>query len=420
MDSTDRKRFVPPGHPISAGRKWSLGLLASAIVIGIVLAITLSKSRASSQSDVGHSPVECGTKQASVVKTIGRDEPSLVPAPPQVNPALIISLLAKDSIQAIDEPKFQTAAVASHAMDPDERVIGLVINGDARAYPIPVLSVHEIVNDEVGGEPVAITWCPLCYTALVFSRSSEDRNEPLSFGVSGKLLYETLVMYDRETDSLWSQLYGAAIEGPMSGTRLSFFASVFTEWSAWLEQHPDTLVLDKVATCESFKCGSYSSNPRGSYDVDPYASYYILPGQGVVNTQIPREDEFALDSPKKRVMGIRIAGKARAYPYDILTDLSVINDAINGSPLLIWFEADTQTGMAYLRTVDRVELSFSIDPLDPGILLDDETGSRWQASSGLAISGPLSGSRLAPVFATSAFEFGWFDYFTESEIYAER
>jgi hypothetical protein len=397
-----------------------LGLLALVILIGIVLAITLSMSSASPLSDVDHNPAEYGTTQSIGVKTVGHDEPSLVPPPPQVNPALIVSLLPQDSIQAIDEPEFQTAEVASHAMDPDERVIGLVINGDARAYPIPVLSVHEIVNDEVGGEPVAITWCPLCYTALVFSRNSENRNDPLSFGVSGKLLYETLVMYDRETDSLWSQLYGVAIEGPMSGTRLSFFPSVFTEWSAWIEQHPDTLVMDKEATCKRFRCGTYSSNPRGSYDVDPYASYYIRPGQGVVNHQIPRDDELALDAPKKRVLGIRIAGQARAYPYDSLVNQPLINDTVNGLPVLIWFEASTQTGSAFLRTVDRAELTFSTDPLDPGILLDNETGSRWQASSGEAISGPFKGSRLEPVFMTSAFEFGWFDYFPDSETYGVK
>ena len=419
MDSIDREKSNPDDLGIPVGRKWSLGLLASVIVIGIVLAITLSISGASFLTRVGHSPAEFGTSQSTGVRTVVNDEPLLAPPPPQVNTALIVSLLEKDSIQAIDEPEFQTAEAASSAMDPDERVIGIEINGDARAYPIPILSVHEIVNDEIGGEPVAITWCPLCYTALVFSRNIENRDSPVSFGVSGKLLYETLVMYDRETDSLWSQLYGSAIEGPMSGARLSFFPGVFTKWSAWLEQHPNTLVLDKAATCERFNCGTYSSNPRGSYDVDPYASYYIRPGQGVVNTQIPRDEESALDSPKRRVLGIRIAGKARAYPYDILAALSVINDAVNGSPVLIWFEANTETGMAYSRTVEGVVLSFSIDPLDPSILLDNETGSSWQASSGLAISGPWGGSQLAPIFATSAFEIGWFDYFPASEIYSD-
>lgn len=417
MDSIDRKRSDSTDLGIPVGRKWWLGLSALVIVIGIVLVITLSISNTSSSSDFRQSPTKYSKTQSIDVRTMGRDEPSLVPPPPQVNPALIYSLLPQDSIQAIDEPEFQTADDASQAIDLDERVIGLVINGDARAYPIPILSVHEIINDEVGGEPVAITWCPLCYTALVFSRNIESRIDPLSFGVSGKLLYETLVMYDRETDSFWSQLYGAAIEGPMSGTRLSFFPSVFTEWSAWKEQYPDTLVLDKEATCKRFKCGTYSSNPRGSYDIDPYASYYIQPGQGVVNRQIPRDDELELDAPKKRVLGIRIAGQARAYPYDSLFRQPLINDRVNGAAVLIWFETNTRTGAAYMRTVNRAELTFSLDPLDPDILLDNETGSRWQASSGVAINGPLEGSRLEPVFMTSAFEFGWFDYFPDSETY---
>ncbi len=125
-------------------------------------------------------------------------------------------------------------------LDPEERVIGVIINGDARAYPIPILSNHEIVNDIVGGEPVAITWCPLCYTALVFSRNVEGWDEPLSFGVSGKLLYNTLVMYDRQSNTLWSQLYGAAVEGDLAGRTLAVFPSVNTEWAAWQSQYPDS------------------------------------------------------------------------------------------------------------------------------------------------------------------------------------
>jgi hypothetical protein len=113
-----------------------------------------------------------------------RDQPSLVPPPPEVDLRAIADLLPPDSIQSIDEPQFETISESEPFMDPDERVIGLVINGEARAYPINILSSHEIVNDIVGGEPVAVTWCPLCFSAIVFSRELEGLDRPLQFGVS--------------------------------------------------------------------------------------------------------------------------------------------------------------------------------------------------------------------------------------------
>lgn len=343
------------------------------------------------------------------------DRPVLVPPPPEVDPGLIQQLLPKDSIRAIDDPQFEGDAQVAAGMNPDERVVGLVINGDARAYPINILSVHEVVNDVVGGEPVAITWCPLCYTALVFSRQVEGRAEPLSFGVSGALLHETLVMYDRQTDSLWSQLYGAAVDGPLDGARLAFFPSVHTEWSAWQKEHADGQVLSKSLTCAQFNCGSYANNPFGSYEVDPYESYYQRPDEGVVNRQLLRDG--AERGPKKRVLGVRLAGRARAYPYDTLKEQTIVNDEINGVPILIWFDPATKTGAAFGRRLGTRTLTFDAYPADPDVLVDRESGSRWQAISGTAVSGPLEGESLLPLVATPAFEFGWSNYFPESETY---
>jgi hypothetical protein len=399
--------------------RWNWILLIGGIILFFTTAVLLRDSpappvlAASSGSARYAGPKEVPESPGSG----GIDKPLLVPAPPEVDPALIVSLLPKDAILAIDEPQFHTADEASDSLSPDERIIGLVINGDARAYPIPVLSVHEIVNDTVGGEPVAVTWCPLCYTALVYSRHVDDETGPLSFGVSGKLLNETLVMYDRQSDSLWSQLYGAAVDGPMVGARLAFFPSTFTEWEAWQQQHPDTLVLDKSATCAQFQCGTYSSNPRGSYSVDPYKSYYNSPSAGVVDHQIPRDAGSALETGKERVLGVRVAGVARAYPYEVLANQSLINDEIAGIPVLVWFQPETQTSVVFLRTVDEMVLSFNSDASDPAILVDEASGSRWDATSGTAVNGLLKGTQLSHVFATPAFAFGWYDYFPGSETY---
>ncbi|MGD2050094.1 MAG: DUF3179 domain-containing protein [Chloroflexota bacterium] len=346
-----------------------------------------------------------------------KDQPVLVPPPPEVNLDHIRQLLPQDSIRSIDDPQFVPASDGTVFMEPDEKVIGLVINGDARAYPIPILSNHEIVNDIVGDEPIAITWCPLCFSALVFSRNVEDQEQPLTFGVSGSLLYDTLVMYDRQTESTWSQLYGAALDGPMADSRLAFFPSLLTEWSAWLEQHPESQVLSKPLTCAQFQCGSYSTNPRGSYDVDPYESYYNTHDEGVFERQIPRDELSGPSHPKEQVLGIRIAGRARAYPYRVLQDQSLVNDVVNGRPILVWFDPDTQTGTAYLREVNGQTLTFQTDPLDPQILIDQENGGRWQATTGTALNGPHRGERLPPLVVTPAFSFGWYDYFPSSETY---
>lgn len=343
------------------------------------------------------------------------DRPLTIPPAPTVNPQAIDTLLPRDSIRAIDQPRFERAAQAAPSMKPDERLIGLVINGDARAYPIPVLSVHEVVNDVVGGEPVAVTWCPLCYTALVFSRRLPAHQDPLTFGVSGKLLYNTLVMYDRQTDSLWSQLYGVSVDGPLSGERLSFFPSQFTTWEQWHAQYPESRVLSKRLTCEQFNCGSYASNPRGSYTGDPYASYYKTGDLGVVDNQIPRDAGSSV--LKERLLGVRVGPAARAYPYTLLREQPLINDVLNDLPVLIWFDPQTETGAAFERRVEGQTLTFRAGSNDPRVLVDEQTGSRWQAHSGRAISGPLHGRRLRSLVSTSAFTFGWYDYFPNSDTY---
>jgi hypothetical protein len=343
------------------------------------------------------------------------DQPILVPPPPEVNPGAIEELLPEDSIKAIDDPRFETAESAFAFMKPDERVIGVVINGDARAYPINVLSVHEIVNDEVGGEPVAITWCPLCYSALVFSRRVEGMAEPLSFGVSGKLLHETLVMVDRQSGTLWSQLYGAAVAGEFDGKRLAIFPSVFTEWSAWNAEHPAGLVLSKGATCGQHDCGAHSGDVA-AYAFDPYKSYYVNSDAGVINDNMPRTDQ-TLGTPKERVLGVRVGGVARAYPYDVLSANAILNDEVSGLPIVVWFNSESQTGAAFSRRLGEQTLTFRIDPADLQFLIDEESGSRWLATTGKAIDGRLAGSELPALITTSAFAFGWFDYFPNSDTY---
>ncbi|MCH8901913.1 MAG: DUF3179 domain-containing protein, partial [Chloroflexi bacterium] len=167
----------------------------------------------------------------------------------------IYTLLPKDGIRSIDDPRFVSAAEATDMAD-HEFVIGVSIDGDTRAYSINVLSRHEIVNDVVGGVPIAITYCPLCFTGIVYDR--RVAGETLEFGVSGKLVMNDLVMYDRQSNSLWQQILGEGIDGRYKGTRLTLVPATQTTWAQWRAIHPDTLVLDK----------------NGGYSSDSYAGYY--------------------------------------------------------------------------------------------------------------------------------------------------
>ena len=148
---------------------------------------------------------------------------------------------ARDCIPAIDDPEYVGADQAAAFLGEDELVIAMTHNGDKRAWPIRILDFHEIVNDTVGGDPVAVTWCPLCGSGLAFVRRVDG--EFVEFGVSGLLHDSDLVMYDRATNSLWQQITGEAVMGPALGQTLEEVPATITEWSTWKTSHPDTQVM---------------------------------------------------------------------------------------------------------------------------------------------------------------------------------
>ncbi len=307
----------------------------------------------------------------------------------------IYSLLPKDGIRSIDEPRFLAAAVAADQMAASELVIGVVIEGEARAYPINVLSRHEIVNDVVGGVPVAVTYCPLCFSGIVFDRRVEG--ELLEFGVSGKLVMNDLVMYDRQTDSLWQQLLGEGIRRRFKGVRLEILAASHTSWSSWLAAQPDTLVLDK----------------GGGYRSDSYAGYYdrndrgVIPGSGA-DDRLPG---------KALVLGLVIDDEPRAYTFDALSAVAVVNDRLGSLDTLVVFDARSTTAVAFDRSLDGRSLSFTAAAAGSLRLVDAETGSVWSALTGEAIAGALAGRTLRQLPATYAFWFAWSDFYRTTDLY---
>lgn len=200
----------------------------------------------------------------------------------------------KDGIPAIDRPKFVAAAGAKLAQG--DRILGVARNGEAKAYPVRILNWHEVVNDRVGGTPVAVTYCPLCGSGVTFAATVKGRTR--SFGVSGLLYNSDVLLYDRETNSLWSQLLAKAVTGPMKGEKLEIVPTAHTSWEDWRTRHPGTLVLSE----DTGYARNYSRDPYAGYDVSP-AIYF------------PVANASARFDSKEVVLGIELDGRRKAYPF---------------------------------------------------------------------------------------------------------
>ncbi len=230
----------------------------------------------------------------------------------------------RDGIPSLDDPVFVSAEDATYLSGRD-RVLGISINGFAHAYPIRILNYHEIVNDNVGGTAVAITYCPLCGSGTAFEATINGRS--YEFGVSGLLYNSDVLMYDRNTGSLWSQLMVQAVTGPMKGTRLQQLPLSHTSWQEWTERYPETRVL-------SNKTG-YSRN----YKVDPYPNY----GRDG-KLYFPVTHSSKKYRRKEIVMGLEIDGQFKAYPFkELKKGESRFDDEFAGAKFSVEFDAKHRT-----------------------------------------------------------------------------
>lgn len=203
----------------------------------------------------------------------------------------------RDGIPAIDRPRFVDAPRAG--LDDVDRVLGLQLNGEARAYPVRILNWHEVVNDRFGARWVAITYCPLCGTGVAFATPASMAGR--GFGISGLLYNSDVLLYDRTTESLWSQMMGEAISGPLKGTRLASLPITHTSWADWRRRHPTSLVL------------STDTGFDRDYARDPYAGYGRV-AQLMFEVQ-HRDTRF---HAKEWVLGVEVAGVHKAYPFSVL------------------------------------------------------------------------------------------------------
>jgi len=276
-----------------------------------------------------------------------------------------------DGIPSIDDPSFLTAAEVDF-LEENEPVLALTVDGDARAYPVQIMMWHEIVNDTVGGVPVAVTYCPLCNSALVYDRRLDDR--VLEFGTSGLLWNSSLVMYDRQTETLWSHFTGAGIAGELTGEELETFSVATVAWGTWRDANPDGLVLGRDTGFDR----SYGQNPYPGYD-DVTGRPFLYEGEV--------DGRYVLWTP----------GTASALDA---SEVAAGDDV-------------GATGV-FVPVVDGQMLTFSAT--DDGFV-DAETGSTWNVL-GRATDGPLVGAELEAVPHVDTFWFAWSAFQPDSAVIA--
>jgi hypothetical protein len=305
--------------------------------------------------------------------------------------------VAADGIPSLDHPKLIAAADADYLLD-DDLVFGIQINGDARAYPLRIMGWHEMLNEVIGGVPVALAYCTLCGSGILFETQVEGRDRPFVFGSSGLLYRSNKLMFDRETDSLWNQFTGKPVVGPLaaSAIRLEIRPLVIASWARWRESHPRTRVL------------SLDTGYRRDYGSGVvYAEYFASP-----DLMFPARVNEAELRQKDYVFGIRSVAAAKAWPLEVFTGGAVINDAVGHLEVVLMGDAETRTVRAYDRGGRMFEATAESNRLrGPGGL--------WKVEEEMLV-GP-EGTRLARVPGHVAYWFAWDGYMgVRSELYGSQ
>ncbi|MEN8108617.1 MAG: DUF3179 domain-containing protein [Pseudomonadota bacterium] len=234
---------------------------------------------------------------------------------------------SRDGIPAIDKPHFVTATAATF-LQTDDRILGITRNGVSRAYPVAILNWHEIINDRFGNEPIVVTYCPLCGTGIAYL--AKARGQALEFGVSGLLYNSNMLLYDRETQSLWSQISRQAISGPMKGTKLQAIPVMHTHWSDWKQRHPETQVL------------STDTGHQRDYSRNPYQGY-----EKTSELWFPVQAQDKRYHPKEPVLGIEIDGHFKAYPFVELGKAGDdVHDTLAGQQIVVKYDRQHHTAVA--------------------------------------------------------------------------
>ena len=315
----------------------------------------------------------------------------------------------RDGIPPIDQPKFIENQLAAQWLKPNDPVIALEINGDARAYPLQILTWHEIVNDVVGEIPVTITFCPLCNSAIVFKRNHQGII--YDFGTSGLLRHSDLVMYDRQTESLWQQFTGEAIVGVMTGEQLMMIPSGLIGFEQFQAAYPAGKILSK----ETGYSREYGRNPYPGYD-DIRNNPFLF--RDPLDERLPA---------MARVVTVSDGKYHNAYPVELLEKLGVIHHQLGNQAVVIFHQDGVSSALdttriangddvgatgVFVPLVGKQELTF----IKERGFVDEQTGSHWNIV-GQAILGPLKGKQLERLVHADQFWFSWGAFRPDTLIY---
>lgn len=315
----------------------------------------------------------------------------------------------KDGIPSIDNPVFVDAS-SDGAPNDREKVIGVVLNGEARAYPYNILNWHEIVNDVFDGVHVSVTYCPLTGSGILYHTEAIGNAE---LGTSGFLYENNLVFYDRATDTEWSQMANVAVRGDQLGTKINYSESVETTWEAWKKLHPNTVVLSE----DTGVVRDYARFPYGNYRSDGSIFFPTTYNSAVTPYNLYHE--------KALTQIVDIAGKTLLLPHEELNKIGALNHDFNGEDLFTAYYGNDALAITYSSNVNGEKLTFSpFEDISNALPSDltlgmpifiDNNDTIWNFN-GLAISGPLVGEQLRSIPTYNAYWFAASTFFYDSTI----
>ncbi|HEX4952530.1 MAG TPA: DUF3179 domain-containing protein [Thermoanaerobaculia bacterium] len=304
-----------------------------------------------------------------------------------------------DGIPSLDDPAVLPAAEARGMRD-DEAVFGVSLGGAQRAYPVRILSWHEMTNDVVGGEPIALSYCTLCGSAILYGTRT-PKGSPYRFGTSGLLYRSNKLMFDRSSYTLWSNITGEPVIGRLanSSVRLPMLPVTRTTWKEWRERFPDTTVVSLEQ--EAGKRAGYEYLPGAADRARRDVKFPVWQKSNA----LPRDEE---------VFALRIGSATKAYPLAALYAEKLVQDRLGETDLLLL--ADPSSGA--VRAYDRSGKTFAVGPTSREV--KDDSGARWKVEEEGLVRVDDPTVRLPRVAGHIAFWFGWYGFYPETEIYKRR
>ena len=329
-----------------------------------------------------------------------------------------IALMPRDGFQVLNYPKFLKKKEGLKAFYKNEPVVSVEINNTAKAYSLNILSYHEISNDTLSGVPILVSYCPLCNSAIVFSRNIkiDGKSKVAQFGIAGMLRKSNMVMWDDLTESWWQQIMGEAVVGKLTGTQLKIIPSQVISVKEFFDNYPNGQILsNKTGFAQAEK--RYGKNYYVKYDsVGKKPSRFF---QGKVDSRL---------SAMERIVGLSVNGEYKAYPFSVIRKKDVINDNFNSQNIVIFYEQGTVSVLdksklnesknigsatVFIPEINGKKLTFK--KLNNGFT-DIQTNSVWNIS-GKCISGKMKGSQLRTKIHGNHFAFAWFSFHPATAVY---